>query len=57
MSGVLESRGLDRGELAAFLLAAERFDAAHAALAVLLGDTFPCIEVSHPTQCLSNEAG
>jgi len=32
-----ESRGLDRGELAAFLLAAERFDAAHAALAVLLG--------------------
>ena len=32
-----ESRGLDRGELAAFLLAAERSDPAHAALAVLLG--------------------
>ena len=32
-----QARGLDRGELAAFLLAAERFDHAHAALAVLLG--------------------
>ncbi len=30
-------RGLDRSELGAFLFAAERFDAAHAALAVLLG--------------------
>ena len=32
-----ESRGLDRGELAAFLLAAERSDPARAALGVLLG--------------------
>lgn len=32
-----QARGLDRGELAAFLLAAERCDQAHAALAVLLG--------------------
>ncbi len=32
-----EARGLDRSELGAFLFAAERFDAAHAALAVLLG--------------------
>ena len=32
-----ERRGLDRGELARFLLGAERFDHAHAALAVLLG--------------------
>ena len=30
-------RGLDRGELGRFLFAAERFDHAHAALAVLLG--------------------
>jgi integrase len=32
-----EGRGLDRGELGAFLFSAERLDAAHAALAVLLG--------------------
>jgi site-specific recombinase XerD len=32
-----EGRGMDRGELGAFLFAAERFDAAYAALAVLLG--------------------
>lgn len=32
-----QARGLDRGELAAFLLTAERCDHAHAALAVLLG--------------------
>jgi site-specific recombinase XerD len=32
-----EGRGMDRGELGAFLFTAERFDAAHAALAVLLG--------------------
>jgi integrase/recombinase XerD len=32
-----ERRGLDRGELASFLLTAGRFDHAHAALAVLLG--------------------
>jgi integrase/recombinase XerD len=32
-----ERRGLDRGELGRFLHAAERFDHAHAALAVLLG--------------------
>jgi site-specific recombinase XerD len=32
-----EQRGLDRGELGRFLLTAERFDHAHAALAVLLG--------------------
>ena len=32
-----ERRGLDRGELARFLFTAERFDHAHAALAVLLG--------------------
>src|SRR5207248_5875175 len=32
-----DARGLDRTELGAFLFAAERFDAAHAALAVLLG--------------------
>jgi integrase/recombinase XerD len=32
-----ERRGLDRGELGRFLYAAERFDHAHAALAVLLG--------------------
>jgi site-specific recombinase XerD len=32
-----ERRGLDRGELAGFLLTAERCDHAHAALAVLLG--------------------
>jgi len=32
-----EVRGMDRGELGAFLFAAERFDQAHAALAVLLG--------------------
>jgi len=32
-----DARGLDRSELGAFLFAAERFDAAHAALAVLLG--------------------
>jgi integrase/recombinase XerD len=32
-----ERRGLDRGELGRFLFAAERFDQAHAALAVLLG--------------------
>ncbi|HET9733205.1 MAG TPA: tyrosine-type recombinase/integrase [Acidimicrobiales bacterium] len=32
-----QARGLDRGELAAFLLAAERCDQVHAALAVLLG--------------------
>jgi len=32
-----ERRGLDRGELGRFLFAAERFDRAHAALAVLLG--------------------
>ncbi len=32
-----ERRGLDRGELARFLLTAERCDHAHAALAVLLG--------------------
>jgi integrase/recombinase XerD len=31
------ARGLDRGELGAFLFTAERFDHAHAALAVLLG--------------------
>ncbi len=32
-----ERRGLDRGELGRFLFTAERFDHAHAALAVLLG--------------------
>ncbi len=32
-----ERRGLDRGELGRFLFAPERFDRAHAALAVLLG--------------------
>jgi integrase/recombinase XerD len=32
-----EQRGLDRGELGRFLFTAERFDHAHAALAVLLG--------------------
>jgi hypothetical protein len=32
-----EARGLDRGELGAFLFTAERYDQAHAALAVLLG--------------------
>src|SRR4051795_8899935 len=32
-----EGHGMDRAELGAFLFAAERFDAAHAALAVLLG--------------------
>jgi integrase/recombinase XerD len=32
-----ERRGLDRGELGRFLFSAERFDHAHAALAVLLG--------------------
>jgi integrase/recombinase XerD len=32
-----DARGLDRSELAALLFAAERFDHAHAALAVLLG--------------------
>ena len=32
-----DARGLDRTELGAFLFAAERYDAAHAALAVLLG--------------------
>ena len=32
-----ERRGLDRGEMASFLLSAGRFDHAHAALAVLLG--------------------
>jgi site-specific recombinase XerD len=32
-----ERRGLDRSELGRFLFAAERFDHAHAALAVLLG--------------------
>src|SRR5580704_14491228 len=32
-----EVRGMDRGELGAFLFTAERFDRAHAALAVLLG--------------------
>ena len=32
-----EARGLDRGELGAFLFTAERFDRAHAALAALLG--------------------
>lgn len=32
-----QARGLDRGELGAFLFAAERVDHAHAALAVLLG--------------------
>jgi integrase/recombinase XerD len=32
-----QARGLDRAELGAFLFAAERFDHAHAALAVLLG--------------------
>jgi integrase len=32
-----ERRGLDRGELGQFLFTAERFDHAHAALAVLLG--------------------
>ena len=32
-----ERRGLDRGEMASFLLTAGRFDHAHAALAVLLG--------------------
>lgn len=32
-----DARGLDRSELGAFLFAAERSDAAHAALAVLLG--------------------
>jgi site-specific recombinase XerD len=32
-----EGRGLDRGELGRFLYTAERFDHAHAALAVLLG--------------------
>jgi integrase/recombinase XerD len=31
------ARGLDRGELGTFLFTAERFDCAHAALAVLLG--------------------
>jgi integrase/recombinase XerD len=34
-----EGHGMDRGELGAFLFTAERFDAAHAALAVLLGST------------------
>jgi site-specific recombinase XerD len=32
-----EVRGMDRGELGAFLFTAERFDRAHAALSVLLG--------------------
>jgi integrase/recombinase XerD len=32
-----EGHGMDQGELGAFLFTAERFDAAHAALAVLLG--------------------
>jgi integrase/recombinase XerD len=32
-----EGRGMDRGELGTFLFTAERFDHAHAALAVLLG--------------------
>ena len=32
-----ELKGMDRGELGTFLFAAERFDRAHAALAVLLG--------------------
>lgn len=32
-----EGHGMDRGELGAFLFTAERFDATHAALAVLLG--------------------
>lgn len=32
-----EGHGMDRGELGAFLFTAERYDAAHAALAVLLG--------------------
>lgn len=32
-----DARGLDRSELGIFLFTAERFDAAHAALAVLLG--------------------
>ena len=32
-----EGRGLDRGELGTFLFTAERYDAAHAALAALLG--------------------
>ena len=32
-----QRRGLDRGELGRFLFSAERFDHAHAALAVLLG--------------------
>ncbi len=32
-----DARGLDRAELGAFLFTAERFDAAHAALAALLG--------------------
>lgn len=32
-----EARGLDRGELGAFLFTAERYDHAHAALAALLG--------------------
>jgi integrase/recombinase XerD len=32
-----EGRGLDRGELGMFLFTAERYDAAHAALAALLG--------------------
>jgi integrase/recombinase XerD len=32
-----DARGLDRSELGAFLFTAERFDHAHAALAVLLG--------------------
>src|SRR5213076_145948 len=32
-----QARGLDRAELGAFLFTAERFDHAHAALAVLLG--------------------
>jgi site-specific recombinase XerD len=32
-----EVRGMDRGELGAFLFTAERFDRAHSALAVLLG--------------------
>jgi integrase/recombinase XerD len=33
----VEGHGMDRGELGAFLFTAERFDAAHAGLAVLLG--------------------
>jgi site-specific recombinase XerD len=50
-----EQRGLDRGELGRFLFTAERFDHAHAALAVLLG--LNGLRVSEPCETNIEDMG